>query len=95
MHVSKVFTMRRDVYAPLRQFLAELPAEVEQVCLSFHQLEQLLEVKLPVSAQWPDYWHRSRPLVRRHCLPLGFEARLRPRETIVSFLRCNAANGDA
>ena len=79
--------MRPDKYRPLHLFLAQLPPDVVEVQLCMAELETLLGARLPVSAYWPDYWHSAGQLARRHWLPLGFSARLRRRETVVTFTR--------
>jgi hypothetical protein len=43
-------------YAPLEQYLRELPSTQKEVTLSFAQIEEILKSKLPASAYEDSRW---------------------------------------
>jgi hypothetical protein len=43
-------------YAPLEDYLRDLPANQKEVPLSFEQIERILKVKLPPSAYESELW---------------------------------------
>ena len=45
-------------YAPLENYLRELPADQNEVTLSFEQIEEILKSKLPASAYEDERWWR-------------------------------------
>jgi hypothetical protein len=48
-------------YAPLEQYLGELPANQREVTLGFEQLESILEAKLPSSAyEYRQWWDNEK-----------------------------------
>ena len=46
-------------YAPLEQYLRELPANQKEVKLGFEQIERILDAKLPSSAYEYRQWWES------------------------------------
>jgi hypothetical protein len=43
-------------YAPLEQYLRDLPASQQEVTLRFEEIEEILKSKLPASAQEQSWW---------------------------------------
>ena len=48
-------------YAPLEQYLRELPAKQREVTLGFEQIESILEARLPSSAyEYRQWWDNEK-----------------------------------
>ncbi len=73
-------------YLPLNRYLEQVPAEIEAVCLSFREIEELLEAQLPPSAWLPHYWSGS-SVARYNWERSGFSAKLDRLQRSVVFTR--------
>jgi hypothetical protein len=48
-------------YAPLENYLRDLPANQKEVVLSFEQIERIINAKLPSSAyEYPQWWENEK-----------------------------------
>jgi hypothetical protein len=48
-------------YAPLENYLRDLPANQKEVTLSFEQIETIINAKLPSSAyEYPQWWEKEK-----------------------------------
>lgn len=74
---------RPGKYAPLGDYLAALPSELDHCELDLHEIEQLVGMPLPPSARTNWFWRRDEPASHaRAWLDQGWRGELLSRERV-------------